>query len=269
MKNIHILPTDKPSRLSFDFDIQQYYLQKESSFFEHQDMVENRNIYITSDEEIKNGDWCLFDRFPKIVSKVTSNMSSSGSAKKITLTTNQDLIDDGVQAINDEFLEWFCKNPSYEEVETEFFAKFSNDLYKIIIPKEELKHTIVKETCIQCDGTGETTHPQTYNSQRVCNICNGKGDWSKKTLVKEEPKQETLEEAMIQNGYHDKPSDELWREGVEFGANWQAERMYSEEDMINASKYGYNFHKTTLFPNQEFEDSCINNTKQWLTIFKK
>jgi hypothetical protein len=130
---------------------------------------------------------------------------------------------------------------------------------------EELKHTIVKETCIQCDGTGETTHPQTYNSQRVCNICNGKGDWSKKTLVKEEPKQETLEEAMKQNGYSDTPSDELWREG----ANWQAERMYSEEDMINASKYGYNFHKTTLFPNQEFEDSCINNTKQWLTIFKK
>ena len=51
--------------------------------------------------------------------------------------------------------------------------------------------------------------------------------------------------------------------------NWQQERSYSEEDMLNASKYGYNFHKTTLFPNQKFEDSCINNTKQWLTIFKK
>ena len=51
--------------------------------------------------------------------------------------------------------------------------------------------------------------------------------------------------------------------------NWQQERSYSEEDMLNASKYGYNFHKTTLFPNQKFEDSCINNTKQWLTLFKK
>lgn len=57
--------------------------------------------------------------------------------------------------------------------------------------------------------------------------------------------------------------------GFKHGAAWQQERSYSEEDMINASKYGYNFHKTTQFPNQEFEDSCINNTKQWLTTFKK
>ena len=52
------------------------------------------------------------------------------------------------------------------------------------------------------------------------------------------------------------------------GAKWQKERMYSEEDMIEASKYGYNFHKTTSFPEQEFEDSCIRNTQQWLTKFK-
>lgn len=58
-------------------------------------------------------------------------------------------------------------------------------------------------------------------------------------------------------------------EAFKRGAKWQQERSYSEEDMINASKYGYNFHKITSFPNQEFEDSCINNTKQWLTIFKK
>lgn len=45
--------------------------------------------------------------------------------------------------------------------------------------------------------------------------------------------------------------------------------LYTKEDMIKASKYGYNFHKTTQFPNQEFEDSCINNTKQWLTTLKK
>jgi hypothetical protein len=36
---------------------------------------------------------------------------------KIILTTDQDLIKDGVQAIDDEFLEWFVKNPSCEEVE--------------------------------------------------------------------------------------------------------------------------------------------------------
>ena len=64
-------------------------------------------------------------------------------------------------------------------------------------------------------------------------------------------------------------TDDAYNEGFENGKHWQQERSYSEEDMLNASKYGYNFHKTTLFPNQKFEDSCINNTKQWLTLFKK
>ncbi len=75
--------------------------------------------------------------------------------------------------------------------------------------------------------------------------------------------EESLEEAAEQFEY----TNGIY--GFKQGAKWQQERSYSEEDMINASKYGYNFHKTTQFPNQEFEDSCINNTKQWLTIFKK
>ena len=37
--------------------------------------------------------------------------------KKIIITTDQDLIKDGVQAIDDEFLEWFVKNPSCESVD--------------------------------------------------------------------------------------------------------------------------------------------------------
>lgn len=53
------------------------------------------------------------------------------------------------------------------------------------------------------------------------------------------------------------------------GAKWVEERMFSEEDMIKSSKYGYNFHKTSSFPEHNFEDACIRNTQQWLTIFKK
>jgi hypothetical protein len=52
-------------------------------------------------------------------------------------------------------------------------------------------------------------------------------------------------------------------------AEWQQQNSYSEADMIESSKYGYNFHKTTQFPEQDFEDSCIRNTQQWLTKFKK
>lgn len=44
--------------------------------------------------------------------------------------------------------------------------------------------------------------------------------------------EETLEEAMNENGYHDQTNDTLWREGVIFGAKWQQEQilqfLYSE-----------------------------------------
>jgi hypothetical protein len=45
-------------------------------------------------------------------------------------------------------------------------------------------------------------------------------------------------------------------------------KKYTEEDMLNASKYGYEFRDTTSFPKHKFEDSCINNTKQWLEWYK-
>jgi len=57
MKNIHVLSTDKPSRL---------YLTTHEYIFEEgyslsTDECQNKHIYITSDEEIKKGDWFLLD----------------------------------------------------------------------------------------------------------------------------------------------------------------------------------------------------------------
>ncbi len=48
-----------------------------------------------------------------------------------------------------------------------------------------------------------------------------------------------------------------------------ADKKYTEEDMLNASKYGYEFRDTTSFPEHKFEDSCINNTKQWIYSLNK
>ena len=78
----------------------------------------------------------------------------SNKVGNIILTTNNLLIKDGVQAIDVEFLEWFVKNPSCEEVEVEQIKEYINCMsgkelcqlvcdkcsyYKIIIPKEEPK----------------------------------------------------------------------------------------------------------------------------------
>jgi hypothetical protein len=149
MKNVHLLPTDKPSRL---------FLKETTLLLNNQYTLQEvfpkgkcQNIYITSDEEIKEGDWILDNILAnKKPIKVTKELLEDGflkEDKRIILTTDQDLIKNGVQAIDDEFLEWFVKNPSCEEVETFIFG-FDDSIishfkkYEIIIPKEEPKQSV-------------------------------------------------------------------------------------------------------------------------------
>jgi hypothetical protein len=144
MKNIHILPTDKPSRLTKNNLGKLIKLRG----LQHQEVNENQYIYITSDEEIKDGEYGL-SRLGEII-KFHSGYDYRYYAK-IILTTDQDLIKDGVQAIDNEFLEWFVKNPSCEMVETERFytmsqSTYSGIEYEIIIPKEEPKKETFDET---------------------------------------------------------------------------------------------------------------------------
>jgi hypothetical protein len=156
-------------------------------------------------------------------------------SKKIILTTDQSL--DGVQDIDDEFLEWFVKNPSCEFVEVEK-GKILNqgsyitgnivtkDYYEIIIPKEEPNYNMKQEILIEMER-----------------------------LEKEKLKQETLEEAAekyvedFDLSFYDTveeiPVKELGKKDFIEGAKWQSERMYSEEDMINFSEW-----VSIQYPNQ-------------------
>ena len=56
MKNIHILPTDKPSRLRYN--LSNALVLTKQSYRDYGKQV-NRHIYITSNEEIKEGDWYI------------------------------------------------------------------------------------------------------------------------------------------------------------------------------------------------------------------
>jgi hypothetical protein len=153
MKNIHLISTDKPSRLIYN-DANQLCYQSNKSYKNDRKWMHRKkfNIYITSDEEIKDGYWfynTFNDNQPKL-QKRKGDWRTCFNQHKIILTTDQDLIKDGVQAIDDEFLEWFVKNSSCEEVEVltdaytmqEIFElKLQNGVfkYKIIIPQEEPK----------------------------------------------------------------------------------------------------------------------------------
>ena len=137
MKNIHLLPTDKPSRLGVSKHIVNIQGIDKRAFnneiiltklkiISNKDLRDvdyiPQNIYITSDEEIKEGDWLIVDDedVMQMKSSYDNDMSGEdiwvgdslngyatykGDCKKIILTTDQDLINDSVQAIDDEFLE--------------------------------------------------------------------------------------------------------------------------------------------------------------------
>jgi hypothetical protein len=145
MKNLHLIPTDKPSRLYEDVDCD---LRLGYDFIHRQGMLQNQHIYITSDEEIKEGDWCYAILSKQVFKNANPNLKSEDK-KKIILTTDQDLIEDGVQAIDDEFLEWFVENTSCEKVDLDTFSMGDRVLYNVVFPQEEPKQ--------------ETLEPIVYN----------------------------------------------------------------------------------------------------------
>jgi hypothetical protein len=146
MKNIHLLPILQPSRLikskiNDTIVLEPINVTNDTRFWEY------LNISITNDEEIKEGDWFIYKN--EIIHRDKGKIDSMWvdavkNGKKIILTTDQNLIKNGVQAIDDDFLEWFVKNPSCEEVKVIYEPKNFLDTkqgweYEIIIPKEEIQ----------------------------------------------------------------------------------------------------------------------------------
>jgi len=147
MKNIHVLPTPKPSRVYKHLGRE---LKHTVRYFEQKGLLcINQNIYITNSEEIKEGDYVLYheDKISQVLGinidelKLDRGGVWRSSCKKIILTTDQDLIKDGVQAIDDEFLQWFVKNQICREVKT-YYNPLNNE-YDFIIPKEKQKQHLI------------------------------------------------------------------------------------------------------------------------------
>jgi hypothetical protein len=228
MKNIHVLKTDKPSRLSKD-ENDRIWL---SINFEYGINDNNKqNIYITSDEEIKEGDCFLEKAGRQFPIKWDGKEKLNFHCKKIILTTDGDLIKEGVQSIDDNFLEWFVKNPSCEEAKVEIteisciIPNFGDvDKYRIAIPKQESKTAWVG---VLHDKLNEY-HPAEYElkdiyqgegclpnfpDEELCQI------WCD-SQYKEVPKQETT-------------ADYIDRHIVEAMVEVAKQKMYSEEEVIN------------------------------------
>ena len=138
MKNLHVLPTDHPSRLRYNIKTRIWELNEFHKY--HTDIKSTHNIYITSDEEIKMQDWCITAKgnLLQMIEGDTALGFALLGCKKIILTTDPDLIEKDVQPINEVFLNWFIKNPSCEEVAIDFSLVSGSFKYKIIIPSSEI-----------------------------------------------------------------------------------------------------------------------------------
>jgi hypothetical protein len=180
----------------------------------------NQHIYITSDEQIKEGDYVIEDIGGTVYGPVDRE-SIVENPKKIILTTDPSLAPD-VQKIDDTFLEWFVKNPSCESVETyslgvrnQLTGESGHYKYEIIIPQEEPK-------------------------QRAKNTMALKGALD----VKEETLEDTAKKFTENLYYKVGDADEFNGEPLAVydafiaGAKWQQERRYSDEEI---TKIAYDY----------------------------
>ena len=229
MKNLFLLPTDKPSRLGL-CNNQLVFLQKHQNILVgHKDYpTTNQHIYITSDEEITVGYYLdLADNsIIKVTLKDLIKFKSYDNLqfKKIILTTDQDLINLGVQSIDEEFLEWFVAHPSCESVEVqmshidETAYKYGIITYEIIIPKEEPKQETLEEAA-------ESLYPFAFGG--------------------------------IGNAENDKKNHFI------DGAKWQQERMYSEEDLISFAHFYFQEEFNSTMQTSKSTDEILQEWKQF------
>jgi hypothetical protein len=204
MKNVHILPTDKPSRISFVKDkLVLFNTEGEGSMTHH--------IYITSDEDINENDY-IITKDGRLVQVSYLLSKDLEGASKVVLTIDQDLIKDGIQAIDDEFLEWFVNNPSCEEVEI-----------------------LIKTKTFDKDGFISSVICDTKNVEKIYSIIPQEEPKQEMPIINgsygciiETNKQETLEEAVNAFKKTNVYTNEIKQ---------KQERSYSEEEMLEFSEW--------------------------------
>jgi hypothetical protein len=202
MKNIFVLPTSQASRLYLGNNRNFVFGMMQTSIQSRNDDFTNQNTHITNDEEIKEGDYCISKINNKIFKKEKKDIIDD-LCNKIILTTDQDLIKDGVQAIDDEFLEWFVQNPSCEFVEVIYEPKNFLDTkqgweYEIIIPKKNFYCGDKFDYDEQCEFQ--------------CDTCVDKKGVDYGYLPKEEPKQVLTEEDIFNQKDIDAVTDYINKE---------------------------------------------------------
>ena len=280
MKNIHVLPTLQPSRLCIDDSCNELnYSEVEGLNSKH---ITNQNIFITNDEDIKEG-WhfnssigvnkkaFVKEEDIKVLKSIYGDRPIH--LRKIILTTDTQLIEDGIQAINDDFLEWFVQNTSCEKVEV---LRCPIEGLYTIIPKQEQKQHLI-DMMKSDEELGLYDDPKQDNLQELLKLKEiefkeTQQPYSQETTLEEvaENKKNLYYYKQIMNPY---PVEEYsytayekgFVDGYEKASKWQQKqdkKMYSEEDLREAFESNYDSQN---YGNSNLEDDF----KELLEQFKK
>jgi len=153
MQNLFLITTDRPISKLQKTKHGNLFLSNEIKSYSD---CTNQNIYITSDEEIKESNWCLqvetneIFKVREVLEKQHLYLDTDDkkhydnfdpwNVKKIIMTTNLDLIADGVQSIENKFIEWFINNSDCKQIEVVYLGKLNKvDSYELILPKQSNK----------------------------------------------------------------------------------------------------------------------------------
>jgi hypothetical protein len=187
--------------------------------------IEDELCIISDTENVNENCWIITDGRLVQVSYLLSDEVAKGN--KVILTTNKLLIKDGVQSIGDEFLEWFIKNPSCENVEIkksfDYKDKTSNGgygygfykKYKIIFPIEEFRE---RDKYIY-NGEEYRVHEIKY-PDKIRSLKDGKEFYHlikdcKKIISQEDHKQETVQQFIEQHGITKQQLIDGYKQGLE------------------------------------------------------
>jgi hypothetical protein len=295
MKNVHLIPTDKLSRLGRFVDTGNLFLRTPNDL----PRGENVNVYITDDSKIREGYY--LDLTHNIVMKSVFYPSSDKNCKKIIITTDPELIKDGVQEIPNDFLEWLVKSPSCQ------YGGYKDIAWdKIITLKEKPKQYPIGGyapgfysceciTCktefmgdklaIQCEPCAiKTTQEEPkkdysglhlrhcYQGEYKDGCKYGKDDCPAKPL---EPKQETIEEVAVKyvRNEHDNTLKLISKYSFKDGAKSDAARDYWFSQFQKQDKT--KFSEEDMQEYAEFCIRCYNEglplivAQDWSKQFKK
>lgn len=197
------------------------------------------NIYITNEEKFVEDEY-VTDGI-EVIKASSKLVNAQGLVdrrdwKKIILTTDFELIEDGVQDIGEYFVRWFVDNSKCECVEVIYEPKNFFD------SKQGWEYTILI-------------------NEQFCNNC---GNDKCCCIVREEtaPYWELVDKKAVLSNTIDL---DAYAKGVQDGVEWQEKRSYTEEEI----QFNVNKLMNDLFKGKMHSNMIAGIVNEWFETFKK